>query len=553
MEENLKNIEILENQIKMYELSDELLCKKLYVLMLLYEKVEQVKKADEIALVLINKATNADNYLDKYRHIKSAYFMRARRHFDEYMIACEWNRVPKARFWLPRREVLEGKHHIATAIQNFIDDPNSSFLSISLPPAAGKSTLIKFLLAFIAGRYPMSTNMYCAYSDGMVRMMLDSERSILTDNNEYCHNEIFYENEREPDISAEYNTISYRRKGDFPTMGLISLGGSVTGRTRANKFLITDDLVRNAEMARSPERLEKLYSDYKATLTTRMIGDSVKQIMLGTIWSVHDPISRMMNEYGDDSRYKFIRIPVCDEKGNSNFEYDHPDNYSKKRIDDLRKSLDPVDFSCLYLQKPLEKAGLAFPPHRLKFYNGVLPDSLPDRVVLACDVAWGGGDSLSAPIAYVYGTDVYIHDVVFDKGDKTITKPRIIGKILQHSVQSGLFEANNGGDEYCADVSRILCDEKFVRVNLTSRKAPTNISKISRIEQHAPTIRDFYFLSSENQSEEYSKFMDELYSFSFIGKNLHDDAPDSLALLADMLFGHNRPNVVSVYRRSGNL
>ena len=64
---------------------------------------------------------------------------------------------------------------------------------------------------------------------------------------------------------------------------MVSLSGSVTGRTRANKFLVTDDLVKNAEMARSPERLFKLNADYRSTLTTRMIGDNVKQVMLGTI------------------------------------------------------------------------------------------------------------------------------------------------------------------------------------------------------------------------------------------------------------------------------
>ena len=56
------------------------------------------------------------------------------------------------------------------------------------------------------------------------------------------------------------HTISYRRRGDFPTIGLVSLGGSVTGRTRANKFLVSDDLVKNAEVARSPERLAECKS-----------------------------------------------------------------------------------------------------------------------------------------------------------------------------------------------------------------------------------------------------------------------------------------------------
>lgn len=480
-----------------------------------------------------------------YDLIRRTYFFGGKYNFDQYMIACEWNREKNARFWLPRRKVLEGKHHIATQIQNFIDDPDALYLGFSMPPGTGKSTLIKFLQAYIAGKYPMSANMYVSYSDGMIKMMLDSVSSILTDTNEYCHNEIFPGNGG-PIISAEYKTISYRRKGDFPTLGLVSLGGSVTGRTRANKFLVTDDLVKDKEMARSPERLMKLYDDYKATLTTRMIGDAVKQIQLGTIWSAHDPISMMKAEHEGDPRYRFIAIPVEDENGESNFEYEHPDRYTKEKIQDIKRNLDPVDYSCLFLQRGIEKEGLAFPYDSLNYYNGVLPDGEPDNVLFAVDVAWGGGDSLAMPIAYVYGESVYIHDVVFDTHDKFVTKPRVCGKILHHKCKMGRFEANNGGDEYCDDIWRMLM-EKHYSINLSHKKAPSNMGKLTRIEQHAPNIRQFYFRTEATWDDDYRRFMRELTSFSFTAKNLHDDAPDSLAQLVDYLFSGIK--VVSVQKR----
>lgn len=471
---------------------------------------------------------------DAYELIYKTYLLGGQDSFDDYMSACEFYREPQARFWWPRRKVLEGKHHIATQIQEFIDDPEALYLGFSMPPGTGKSTLIKFLLAYIAGKFPMSANMYVSYSDGMIKMMLDSARAILTDTSEYRHNEIFPGNPS-PSISAEYKTISYRRAGDFPTIGLVSLGGSVTGRTRANKFLVTDDLVKNKEEARSPERLDKLYSDYTATLTTRMIGDSVKQIQLGTIWSAYDPISRMKAEHEGDPRYRFITIPVWDENEVSNFEYDHPDRYTTQKIRDIKNTIDSADFECLFMQHGIEKEGLVFPSDGLKYYNGVLPDGEPDNICFVCDVAWGGGDNLSMPIAYVYGGDVYIHDVVFDKRDKTITKPRVVGKILQHKCRMGRFEANNGGDEYCDDVNRMLKAERGYSINLSHKKAPTNMAKMSRIEQHAPEIRQFYFLSSERRDEDYRRFMNELESFSFTTKNLHDDAPDSLAMLVDYM------------------
>ena len=483
---------------------------------------------------------------EMYNLLKQTYMYAGQYKFDDFMIAMEWKREPKARFWLPRRKVLEGKHGIASRIQEFIDDPEALFLGFSQPPGTGKTTLIKFLLAYIIGQEPKSANMYISYSDGMTKMLLDSVKSMLTDKEEYCFHEIFPDL-GEPDTSAEYKTISYRRKGDFPTLGLVSMSGSVTGRTRANRFLVTDDLVKNKEEARSPERLDKLFGDYTATLTTRMIGDNVKQLMLGTRWSSYDPLGRMQDAHGDDPRYTFISIPVWDENEQSNFEYEHPDRYTTEKIRDIKATIDPADFECLFMQHGIEKEGLAFASDSLKYYNGVLPDGEPDNICFVNDVAWGGGDSLSMPIAYVYGDYCYIHDWVFDKRDKSVTKPRVIAKILQHKIKMGRTESNNGGSEYSDDVYRILRTEYGYSINMSHKKAPTNMAKLTRIEQHAPTIREFYFRSENCRDDDYRKAMNELTGFSFTVKNKHDDAPDSLAMMAEYVF--DRSKIITVGKR----
>lgn len=435
-----EDVKKLELQIRTVNMPDKLRFRKMNLLAELYENLGEFEKADNTALTVIKQGTVvARKDTEVLDIVRDAYCIRGKRHFDDYMIATEWNREKNARFWLPRRKILEGQLHLATKLDNFMNDPNMRLLSLSMPPGTGKSTLIKFLLAYIAGVYPMSANMYVSYSDGMIKMMYDSVVDMLTDDFEYQHTRIFGERAT-PTTSAQYGTISYRRRGDFPTIGMISLGGSVTGRTRANKFLITDDLVKNAEVARSPERLEKLWQDYTSTLTTRQIGDNVKQIMLGTIWSAYDPISRMMSEHENDPQYEFVCIPVWDENEHSNFLYDHPDRYTDEKIRERQESLDPVDFSCLYLQNPVEKEGMPLKANELMYYNGVLPDGEPDDIFFVTDVAWGGGDSLSMPVIYAYGDDWYLHDVVFDTSNKEVTRPRVVGKILQHACKSGRFE-----------------------------------------------------------------------------------------------------------------
>ena len=479
------------------------------------------------------RSSNMEFKSDLYDLRKEAYTSIGPFDFDAFMIAMEWDREPKSRFWLPRRKVLEGKHKIVTQLQDFMYDENAKYLGFSLPPGCGKTGLIKFLLTFIAGREPNSLNMYCSYSSGMIDLMMNSVSSMMQDS-EYRFSAIF-PCMNAPDISREYGTISFRRKGEFATIGMVSLGASVTGRTRANRFMVTDDLVKNDEVARSPERLNKLWLDYTSTLTTRTIGERVKQVMLGTMWSLYDPINRMMHEHEGDPAYRFIAIPVWDEQTEeSNFAYDTPDAYTTESIRTVRANLEPYAFSALYLCRPMEKEGLAFKRDEMIRYNGVLPDCEPDRKVFVIDVAWGGGDSLSMPIAYVFGEDAYIVDWLFDKGDKSVTQPRVVGKIIRHGLRTGTIEANNGGEGYRDDIDRALRAKDY-RCNIKSKKAPGKMAKIEKIEQHAPAIRNFIFLDDDKQSDEYRAAFNELTSFSFVSANVHDDAADSMAQLSDHL------------------
>lgn len=202
----------------------------------------------------------------------------------------------------------------------------------------------------------------------------------------------------------------------------------------------------------------------------------------------------------------------------------------------MKESIDDATWMAKYMGNPYIREGLLFPADELRYYNGVLPDGEPDRVMAVVDTAWGGGDSLSMPVAYIYGEDVYIQDVVFNAGDKTVTRPLVIGTLKQHHPHMVRWESNNGGDEYGGIVDEKLRQDG-IKVNMSYKKAPTNQSKLSRIIQYAPDIKKFYFVDAKHRSAEYEKFMRELTLFTVSGKNLHDDAPDACAMLVDFITG----------------
>ena len=62
------------------------------------------------------------------------------------------------------------------------------------------------------------------------------------------------------------------------------------------------------------------------------------------------------------------------------------------------------------------------------------------------------------------------------------------------------------------------------------------MSKEARIEQYSVDIKRMKFLQPSLQTKEYRAFMAEVMSFSYTTRNKHDDAPDSLAMLAQYLF-----------------
>ena len=61
------------------------------------------------------------------------------------------------------------------------------------------------------------------------------------------------------------------------------------------------------------------------------------------------------------------------------------------------------------------------------------------------------------------------------------------------------------------------------------------MAKTVRIFDKAPEIKQMYFLEGSKRTNEYEQFMNNVHSFQINGNNKHDDAPDSLSQLVDMM------------------
>ena len=358
-------------------------------------------------------------------------------------------------------------------------------------------------------------------------------------------------------LSLDYTNDENRKKAHSEySLYCVGFDGSVTGRTRAHNILYADDLIKDIEEASNKDLMDKKWIEFTGTIKKRMQG-RCKMLLVGTMFSINDPLSRTIEYYKEHEpeRVIVIKIPGLNENDESNFNYKYGYAITTEMFHEDRNLMDPVSFSCLIQQEPIEREGILFFEKEFRKFNLASYErgSGYIRTITACDVAWGGDDYLSLPIVDEYENgDCYLIDWYFiNKKDKTVTQPAVTSKIINHHVTRGCFESNNGGDEYKDDIKEALEKVNYKDCYLEDKRAPTNKSKTDRILARQAEIRGSraskYRLviplrESIKGDKMFNDALDQVFKFNQntaknVRKKQHDDAPDSLANLFTNVLG----------------
>lgn len=470
--------------------------------------------------------------------------------FESFMFYMERKRHYSKRFYFPRRHTLKIVVNDLQDLENRI----IKFYGLSMPSRVGKSTICIFFLAWVSLRRPNSHSAMGGHS-GILAKGFYKELMNLFTTEEYTFSELFYfwnpEYANKPlvtDKSADEFTITLGNPDRFATVTCRGIDGTWTGAVDVSKdgYLYVDDLVRDREHSLSPMRMKNTYQEYLNKMVDRK-NDGARELMVGTLWNVLDPLERMRKQYENDPQYRFRRIPALNENDESNFDYEI-NGFSTAYYRDMREKLDKAEWMAKFMQKPYVREGLLFPDNELRFFNGDFDDELENKerkVIALCDPAFGGADNLSMPICADFGgKQRYIIDWVYKKGTQAVTVPLIVAAIKKHYITELHIEQNAGGKLMTDSIKTEMKKQNVYFCRIIPYYANTKLPKEEKIKGYSDRVKEiFIFLISRQylaiddrptyiRTQMYQDAMDEFTMYTSEGKNPHDDASDSITQLA---------------------
>ena len=475
--------------------------------------------------------------------------------FESFIYYMERNRNWSKRFYQPRRKTLKC---VVDDLQSLEDrSENRMFYGLSMPSRVGKSTVCIFFLAWVAYKRPNSHSAMGGHS-GILAKGFYKELLNLIVTPEYTFKELFdfwhpeYADKPFPtDKSADEFTITLGAPDRFATITCRGIDGTWTGAVdvSADGYLYVDDLVRDREHSLSPQRMENTFQEYLNKMVDRK-NDGARELMVGTLWNVLDPLQRISVQYENDERYYFRRIPALDKNDESNFDYEI-NGFSTEYYRNMRDRLANAEWMAKYQQSPYVREGLLFPQDEMKMSDGIIDDGTW-IVTALCDPAFGGADSLSMPVKLKHketGKQTII-DWVFKKGTQNITIPLVADAIIRNVITELRIEKNSGGGLYADNLKKELERRKCYHCKIITFNASNRMDKMERIKAYSDYVKDNYWFLIENRylptleedeecgikrfrrNEMYNNAMNELHMITSEGKNPHDDSADSITNMA---------------------
>ena len=450
-----------------------------------------------------------------------------------------------------RKFVVNRHHEIICDALDRVYAGKLKRLIINIGPRYGKTELaVKTFIANGLAHNPAAKFIHLTYAD---KLALDNSEEVKDLVNEECYQQMFPAVQLKKDSQAKNKWYTTEGGGVYAAAAAGQVTGFGAGKVddeaekdiadwvedianiqAKQKFagaIVIDDPIKPDD-ASSDTLRERVNFKFDSTIRNRVNSRNTPIIVIGQ--RVHpEDLSGYLIE-NEPEEWEVISLPalMLDEDGNQEALW--PFKHTVEELLKL-KATNEVVFETQYQQNPEPKEGLLFQKDELHYYNPATVDAakLAEYRVMVIDPADEGGDDLSAPIGYVIGDKVYIPDVVYNNHGTDINEQRCVDTIVRHRINHTTIEGNSAwilfGKAVRKQVQDKLPDCEIRIIKNTQNKQTRILAESSTIKMH------FVFRSDYENLPDYAKFMKCLTRYLRVGKNKHDDAPDSLAEMSSYL------------------
>lgn len=406
-------------------------------------------------------------------------------------------------------------------------------LYIQMPPRHGKTRTLTNFCTWVLGKENTSKFMYTSYNDDAAsdtsRFIRDNIKQEKVDAFSFIFHDFFDEKIQE-DNRAVAKWALEGRYFNFISSGR---GGSVTGK--GCDILIVDDPVKNEEDALNEVVSMKTWKWYTGTLTSR-IEEKGKIIINHTRWPKRDLIQRLKDHYGTKKRkpYYELIMPVY------NMETEEmlcPELMSLDTMVKKKALMDDSIFSANFMQKVEDLKGRMY--RKTITYLKIPAVELADEWVAGfCDYAKAGDNYTCMIIGKIREVGelklFYLIDVLYTQDAVEDYEDDFISKLLVNKVDSLKIESNNGGEEFA-----VRMQEKLLRKGSSTMIdwELSSSNKETRILTNSGLVQEMIVYPKDWETL-WPYFYKHITNYSRTGKNVYDDAPDTLTMaVRDLEYG----------------
>lgn len=266
-------------------------------------------------------------------------------------------------------------------------------LLITMPPRHGKSMLAsQYFPAWYLGRNPTKEIIMASYSGELASDFGRKVRNIVDEPDfQACFNVKLAED------SKAKNRWHTNKKGGYVAAGV---GGAITGR--GADILLIDDPFKDREEAESQVIRDKVYDWYTSTAITRLTPNGAV-VIIHTRWHDDDLIGRILAK--EPEKWEHLNFPATaeeDEEFRKRGDPLWPQRYSYEALMNIKNSVGPYDWACLFQQNPINEETQEFKKSFFKYYRETdLPPGM--RIITAIDPAISKKETADDSVVFTVG------------------------------------------------------------------------------------------------------------------------------------------------------